>query len=361
MENPSLSETVMSAQPAIERTVVLHVGMHKTASTYIQKRLRKNRGLLRRHGLLMPARRRQDRVLLDALANGRWKPWRRWLNRAETRGCHLLVSHEALSWSLSRTVNLKSQPRGLWLAEKLQAHGWQLKVVGFIRDQESYLNSRYTQLVKRLTVHGDFKSYVSRVITESTISECDLMTLFGWLVDHVSVETVMIPFGSALDCHGRSIQTRPDPYEQLLAELPLPAKVAKQSRPARSKNQQPGRLGVALARAIGTHLTEQNPKILRKHDKALRAAIETLARQQGWPDHPFNGLNTEIRETIRERYAHSNADFCRCFWPFVQWDDLFPAETENVPPAIASDQQQEETRQLTALRDRLIADTVNCC
>ena len=45
MENPSLPERAMSAQPAIERTVVLHVGMHKTASTYIQKRLRKNRGL----------------------------------------------------------------------------------------------------------------------------------------------------------------------------------------------------------------------------------------------------------------------------------------------------------------------------
>ena len=134
----------MPAQRAIERTVVLHVGMHKTASTYIQKRLRKNRGLLRRHGVLLPARRRQDRALLDGLVNGQWKPWRRWLNRAEARGCQLLISHEALSCALPKKGVGKFETRGCWLAEKLRANGWQLKIVCFIRDQESYLNSRYT-------------------------------------------------------------------------------------------------------------------------------------------------------------------------------------------------------------------------
>ena len=348
----------MSAQPAIERTVVLHVGMHKTATTYIQKRLRKNRGLLRRHGMLMPARRHQDRVLLEALAHGRWKPWRRWLNRAEARGCQLLISHEALSYSLPKTGEDDLETRGFWLAEKLRANGWRLKVVAFIRDQESYLNSRYTQLVKRLTVQGDFKSYVTRVMNESTISECDLMTLFGWLKNDPAIDSVMVPFGSTLDRNGQSVQTRPDPYEQLLAELPLPAKLADQSRPARSRNQQPGRLGVALARSISTHLAAQNPQILREHNKALRAAIESLAKQRRWPDEPFNGLDNELREIIRARYAHTNAVFCQCFWPSVQWDDLFPPQPENLPPDISSDQQSWESSQLKALRDQLIADTV---
>lgn len=348
----------MSAQPAIERTVVLHVGMHKTASTYIQNRLRKNRGLLRRHGVVMPARRHQDQELLEALANGRWKPWRRWLKRAEARGCQLLISHEALSYSLPKTDEDDLETRGFWLAEKLRANGWRLKVVAFIRDQESYLNSRYTQLVKRLTVQGDFKSYVTRVMNESTISECDLMTLFGWLKNDPSIDSVMVPFGSTLDRNGQSVQTRPDPYKQLLAELPLPAKLADQSRPARSRNQQPGRLGVALARAINNHFAEQNPRCLRQHKKALRNAIEVLAKERRWPEEPFNGLDAEIRATIRHRYGQTNRDFCQCFWPTMQWDDLFPPQPENLPPDISSDQQSWESSQLKALRDQLIADTV---
>ena len=348
----------MSAQPAIERTVVLHVGMHKTASTYIQKRLRKNRGLLRRHGLLMPARRRQDKTLLQATKKGSWKQWRRWLDRADAMECQLLVSHEALSWVLTEPGEDHPYPRGLWLANKLQSQGWRLKVVGFIRDQESYLNSRYTQLVKRLKVHIDFKSYVTKVMNENTISECDLMTLFSWLKEEPSIETVMIPFGSTLNLNGRSIRERPDPYEQLLAELPLPAKLAEQSRPARSRNQQPGRLGVALARAINNHFAEQNPRCLRQHKKALRNAIEVLAKERRWPEEPFNGLDAELRATIRHRYGQTNRDFCQCFWPTMQWDDLFPPQPENVPPDISSDQQSGESRQLKALRDQLIADTV---
>ena len=349
----------MPAQRAIERTVVLHVGMHKTASTYIQKRLRKNRGLLRRHGVLLPARRRQDRALLDGLVNGQWKPWRRWLNRAEARGCQLLISHEALSCALPKKGVGKFETRGCWLAEKLRANGWQLKIVGFIRDQESYLNSRYTQLVKRLTVQVDFESYVTRVMNESTISECDLMTLFGWLKKAPEIETVFIPFGSSLDRNGRSIQTRPDPYEQLLGELPLLKKIANQSRPARSRNEQPGRLGVALARAISTHLAEQDPITLRKHQKALRAVIERHAKQQHWPEQPFNGLDAELRQTIRHRYEYTNREFCQTFWPSVQWDDLFPAQPETLPTTISPEQHRKETAYLTALRNRLIADTVN--
>ena len=37
-------------------------------------------------------------------------------------------------------------------------------MIGFIRDQESYLNSRYTQLVKRLSIRSDFPPYVDKVM-----------------------------------------------------------------------------------------------------------------------------------------------------------------------------------------------------
>ena len=88
-------------------------------------------------------------------------------------------------------------------------------------------------------------------------------------------------------------------------------------------------------------------------------AIERLARQQGWPDEPFNGLDAELSRTIRDHYRTSNSKFCQRFWPEVQWDDLFPnhvcSGTSAPEPSRMLD---EELKQLEALRDSLITDNV---
>ena len=249
----------MALPSPTQRTLFLHIGMHKTASTYIQRRLRKNRSLLRKNGVLLPAHRQKDNKLLKALAQESWNPWGRWLKRAELRGCNLLVSHEALSCSLYQSCSDGETPRGLWLADQLRRCGWKLKVVGFIRDQESYLNSRYTQLVKRLAIRSDFTSYVEKVMQGNTISECDLITLFGWLLEMPSVERIMIPFGASKDQNDLENQ-RQDPFQQLADELGLPAAVIRQCKPVSSINQQPGRLGVALALEISRFLKQHHPE-----------------------------------------------------------------------------------------------------
>ena len=358
-DNAGRAQMVMADQPAQRGTVVLHIGMHKTASSYIQRRLRKNRTLLRTHGLLMPKHRQLDCALLQAANQGEWEPWRRWLERAELRGCDMLISHEAFSWSLRKPAPHSHQARGLWLAERLRQRGWGLKLICFVRDQESYLNSRYTQLVKRLALPIDFETYTTRVMNEDTTSECDLLALFSWIEQDPHIGTIMIPFGSALEPSGAPIKTRPDPYGQLIAALDLPGTVVEQSQPASSLNQQPGRLGVALARDLRCHLEQHNPNALNSSTKALRKAIERVAQQHGWPDDPFNGLNAELCKTIRNRYRTSNSKFCQRFWPEVQWDDLFPNHVCSVRRTIEpSRMPDEELKQLQALRNKLIADNV---
>jgi len=358
-DNAGSAQMVMADQPAQRGTVVLHIGMHKTASSYIQRRLRKNRVLLKANGLLMPKRRQEDCLLFQAANQAQWQPWSRWLQRAESRGCDILISHEAFSWSLRKPALNCNQARGLWLAERLRQRGWGLKLICFVRDQESYLNSRYTQLVKRLALPIDFETYITRVMNEDTTSECDLLALFGWIEQDPQIQTVMIPFGSALDPNGAAIKTRPDPYGQLLAALDLPGAVLEKSQPASSLNQQPGRLGVALARDLRRHLEKHNPNALDSSAKILRKAIERLARQHGWPDEPFNGLDAGLCQTIRDRYRTTNSKFCQRFWPEVEWDDLFPnhvcSGTSAPEPSRMLD---EELKQLEALRDSLIADNV---
>ena len=340
-----------------QRTLFLHVGMHKTASTYIQRRLRKNRDLLRKNGVLLPAHRQQDTKLMKAIVQENWKPWSRWLKRAEVRNCNLLVSHEALSCSLYKFCSDKEIPRGQWLADQLQSCGWRLKVVGFIRDQESYLNSRYTQLVKRLSIRSDFTTYVENVIKGNTKSECDLITLFGWLIEMPSVERVMIPFGANKDQNGHECQ-RPDPFQQLADELALPEALIRQCKPVSSINQQPGRLGVALALEISRFLEQHHPRALARHSKQLRGGIERMAKKNGWTAEPFNGLDSTIQQTIRNRYQSSNAEFCRCFWPEMTWDELFTSRLKSNGEASNAVRTQAADAELKACRGKVITSTL---
>ena len=330
--------------------------MHKTASTYIQRRLVKNRNLLRNNGVLIPACRQQDKKLLKAVVQGSWKPWSRWLKRAEARNCNLLVSHEALSCSLYQVCSDGKTSRGQWLADQLSGCDWNLKVIGFIRDQESYLNSRYTQLVKRLAIRSDFNTYVKKVMLGSTISECDLVTLFGWLIESPRIERVMIPFGASRDRNGQK-GPRPDPFEQLADEVLLPKTVISQCKSVRTVNQQPGRLGVALALETKRFIEQHHPKPLaRSHKKELRGSIEQMARANGWPAEPFNGLDSSILKEIRHRYQASNAEFCRCFWPEMTWSELFDSHRkESCEPSTTS---TEERIELEACRRKVITDNL---
>ena len=347
----------MALPSPTQRTLFLHIGMHKTASTYIQRRLRKNRSLLRKNGVLLPAHRQKDNKLLKALAQESWKPWGRWLKRAELRGCNLLVSHEALSCSLYQSCSDGETPRGLWLADQLRRCGWKLKVVGFIRDQESYLNSRYTQLVKRLAIRSDFTSYVAKVMEGNTISECDLITLFGWLIEMPSIERIMIPFGASKDQNDLENQ-RQDPFQQLADELGLSAAVIRQCKPVSSINQQPGRLGVALALEISRFLKQHHPEALVRHSKQLRGGIERMATKKGWPAEPFNGLDCTIQQTIHIRYQSSNAEFCRCFWPEMTWDELFTSRLKSNGEASNAARTQAADAELKACRGKVIASTL---
>ena len=346
----------MASPSPAQRTVFLHVGMHKTASTYIQKRLLKNRDLLQENGVLLPARRRQNNTLLKAIVQERWKPWGRWLKRAEVRRCNLLISHEALSSWLYQVCRDGETSHGQWLADQLHRCGWKFKVIAFIRDQESYLNSRYTQLVKRLAVRSDFATYTTRVMRGNTVSECDLITLFNWLIGLPDVEKVMIPFGASRDHHGRRCSTRPDPFLQVAEQLALPEAVISRCKPAPSRNQQPGRLGVALALEISRFLKEHQPTALTHHSKQLRRGIERMAKANGWPAEPFNGLDSTIQQEIRDRYEASNAEFCRCFWPEISWSELF--EMHRKQSCETSRTSTEEDVELDACRRKVIADNL---
>ena len=130
--------------------LILHIGMHKTASTTIQKKLKANNQLLEEYGYKYVAKNRK--ALLKAVQEKNFKPWRKLIRQAKSEGMTPIVSHEVLSYILCRPRSAKKiRCIGDWQLKKLNKAGVTVTVIGFVRDQPSYLNSHYTQHVKRFS------------------------------------------------------------------------------------------------------------------------------------------------------------------------------------------------------------------
>ncbi len=320
-------------------TVFLHVGMHKTATTYIQNRLRKNRQLLRRHQLVYPPLRRDHLNLVGAVERLDESAWLHWLGEARQNGCHLLISAEALSLVLAQPMaSGGGMSRGDWLCGFLRQNGWEVKVIAFVRDQPNYLNSRYTQLTKKMHTISSFPNYVKRVFKNAFESECNLMTLFDWSLSNPrpGLSFVAIPFGGAISRVNPAAELDSlDPFQQLLDQLPLPRGLSFEPVSAAALNQQPGQNGVRLARRFGRYLKRHHPEMLARNACRMRVRfqIERWAAQKGWQKHPFNGLTLALWREIRERYAASNAEFARRAWgDGGSWTTIFGEQ----PPEMLS-------------------------
>ena len=188
----------------------------------------------------------------------------------------------------------------------------------------------------------------------ATISECNLMTLFSWIKEDPSIVTSMIPFASARDQNGQTIQHKIDPFEQLISELNLTPQTIAGTRRSKVLNKQPGRLGVSLSKEICQFMQQHQPDALKKHRKKLSTVIEELAIKNKWGQDPFNGLTTQLSRDIREHYQPANQRFCRSFWPNQQWEQIFP----ETPGDLSADDVKVDEDNLINLRDNVIKSTI---
>lgn len=317
-----------------QRTIFLHIGMHKTASTYIQNRLRRNHDLLAKRGILYPSSRSDHLSLVRAVSNRQFGHWQQWCDRAHQKGLNsLLISAEALSVALSKCMN--EEAHGEWLASQIKDLGWNLQIIAFIRDQPSYLNSRYTQLVKRLHTLSSFKRYVRHVASGGTESECDMNKLFGWLLKSSSPSSIFIPFERSpslfpgpiiAPCFSLSLQQL-DPFDALISCLPLPSDIQFSEISVSAFNQQPGDTGVRLARKLGRYLKKNHPQVFNQSSirSAVREQVECLVKRHQWHQQPFNGLTPSLLKEIRQTYNQSNNAFASAAWGVNAWQEIFPS------------------------------------
>ena len=227
--------------------VVLHIGMHKTGSTAIQKRLEANAELLDRHGISFDDNSKNQ--LKSAAKKRDFKLWRQKLKRARKRNnSSLLISNEVLSHLLAPQPNQPGACLGSWLTEAFLNEGCSVTLIAFIRDQPSYLNSQYTQHVKKFGLDCDFETYARRMMEHTKArGECDPWRLFGWILNNPRLTAHLLPYGGSKAA---------DPFQQLVS-LVIGTASTTSWRDIQRVNEQPGRLAIATALEVLHQLLHQ--------------------------------------------------------------------------------------------------------
>ena len=136
--------------------LIVHAGTHKTASTYIQERLHRNRDLLSRQGVSLqdPLEcKPKPKKLAAELCKRRSKRWKAFFKQ-QPEGPHRLLSAEQFAVPLTDPNCIRQ------LEAMADAAGYELHIVIFIRSQLDYINSRYIYSLRRFYHNQTFEQFV---------------------------------------------------------------------------------------------------------------------------------------------------------------------------------------------------------
>jgi hypothetical protein len=346
-----------------ERTLHLHAGPHKTASTYLQARLHANRADLERLGLRYPTpwREHSHRHLARDLQAGRFQALERLLGQQRRWSGDLLLSAEHFA-------PLIHDPQALArLLRHGAAQGFALHVISFVRPQAELLNSFYAHGLGRLYGAPSFRAYVR--------AQLDGRRLRGparrrWIRHAPQLLDFEQRFAAPLAAEGLRqsyLPFRPrrqDPFAQLLDLLELPPPVAGwRAAPAEQANEQLGRRGLGLAYLLNGELdrlpVRRNQLIAGHGLNRLVEQLRQLARQRGWVAERFDGWQGRLPALLQQRFGASNERFSQRVWG-QDWGEVFPPGQSGVAGVAAGqglvlDQQlRDEARELfLAYRRRL--------
>jgi hypothetical protein len=309
-----------------QRTLHLHAGPHKTASTYLQARLQANRRALERLGLRYPTpwREHSHRHLARALRAGRWQALDQLLRRQGRWSGDLLLSAEHF-------VPLLERPEAIaQLRQAAAAHGYRLHVISVVRPQEELLNSFYAHALGRLYGSPGFRPYVRAQLAGRRVRGSGRRHWIHMAPLALDFERRFAPLLAADGVRASFLPFRPRQgglFEQLLATMELPAGPWRPAPPDQA-NEQLGRRGLGVALLLNQRLdglpVRRNRLIAEHRLNRLVERLRARARECGWVQERFSGWEAGLLERVRQRYAAANGRFAARVWG-QPWDACFAA------------------------------------
>lgn len=293
--------------PSSDRLFVIHAGTHKTATTYIQSRIRLNAKKLASLGICVryPGQeQKKHKPLAEALQAKKWKLWKHYLASIPDTFSQVLVSAEQFTQPVADPEVFSR------LNRLLGKHGFRMRVVVFIRDQPDYINAMFVHSTRRLYHCLGFEEYVEKQLAERQ-NFFDYSFLFSQLLACPDLEICFLPFRSGLG----------DPFERLMQSQLWSSPSGWEPADPREGNIQPGIRGVWVAQEVARQLAERNIDPSRFTNKS--AAIRRIAEREGWTSERYYGFTAELQSRVVAHYAESNEQFAQSVWG-QPWRDVFP-------------------------------------
>ena len=294
----------------VKKTLLLHAGTHKTASTYIQSRLQVNKNLLLRSGVRLldiKGKVGSEKILPAIIRTRDTESLKSWLGAKSEQCQTLLYSAEQCTQPLLRKKRLR------WFLDALEGMGIELKVSFFLRDQPDYINSMYIQKVKKFYHSIGISEYIEQCMYQQP-DWFDYNYMFSRLIASPRVDVRFLPYGRQFG----------DPFERLMA-LPgwLPRSPGEWLPDVGGRaNDQPGLKGVYLALRVSAELERLGVDFgkLKRRSRYIRRYLTAL----GWPSDRYFGLERQQVEKIREFYDSSNNLFVEKVWKDCSsWRSIF--------------------------------------
>jgi hypothetical protein len=320
----------------------LHVGLHKSASTSLQRTLLANHERLAAHGIHVPATRSNDhRRPHELLAWEFLKRKRRvvtpggfaelkeeldWLGRPE----RILLSSEDFENALHRPADVER------LIATFAGLGYRLRLIAYVRPQVPYINSSYAQTTKMMANTLDVADFVAEALERMRY---DYEKLILPVTRMEGIETDFRPFSRAILEAGiaRDFFSALGLGDEAIADLTMLAPF----------NESPGPKTVAACLAIARRHAAAGVTLDLAHRRRASRLVRELGTALGWDARKFSGLTPEQAETIAQRFARSNDAFARGLWG-KSWDEVYgedsqrPKPLDVFDPAAASEEERAE-------------------
>lgn len=292
----------------VMRLAYIHIGTHKAASTFLQKFILKNQKELRRRGLFVPMittsensnlRHNFHKPLAMALQNLKCPQSKAVFEQLRQEILNhprenILLSSEIFEDRLSK-VNVD------FLESFFSKLGINIVFVAYVRSQPDYINSRYTQTIKRFWDDCSFEEYCLQARSNVLF---DYGKLFSNILNNSSIKFVVRSFDGAIE-YG---------IERDFLDVLLSGQLYDYSEfkhPLSKQNTSPGPTTIYCGRVARKIISE-------KHSIENRSvywnALKKATDQNNWNTRSFMGMNNKKAREIEKYFLKINDDFALEVW-----------------------------------------------
>ena len=308
----------------VER-ILIHAGAPKTATTFIQRGLCSNRGLLADLGVYLPTTGRLElepnAVCHHHLAWALLSPqgyrdsphsWAALADElAQVDAPVVILSSEAFSRVASKHDGAAEVTRAA------RALGGSVTIAYFVRNQLSLMNSLYGQRVKSFRMVESFDYHTENYRSRRLF---DYEALLKPWYDDDSIDFVAVPFTGDRDV---------DPLAELLSAGGIDLGGAVLQHEVDDVNTSLGPVGIEAARLLGSYLRGVYPDFDSEENaaKKLYRLSSSRAQSSGWCDESFWGWTPRTAEDTVAYFAAANDRFARDVWG-ADWTIPMPLDKE---------------------------------